>query len=300
MNSIVFKVKFCRSVIFIFLLLLASCVSQMEFSNGRCMLRDVHIQERFGQRYSGSKELYRTAKWLESEIKKCGLVPEIDSWEERGCRYYNVCTTVKGDKEGRLIVGSHYDIKKFSENLYGFTGANDAASSTAVVLQMIRYFSMNRTSIPTIEFYFFDGEECVEEYSEHDGLHGSKRVAKRILDEGRVDQYLGMILLDMVGDKDLNFTLSLDTPRFLYRYLKEVAEEQGIGHKVSIDYDYLIHDDHVPFQEIGINAINLIDFEYGPNNRYWHSKYDNSSKVSAKSLEQSFELAVGLIFKLAE
>jgi Zn-dependent M28 family amino/carboxypeptidase len=41
-------------------------------------------------------------------------------------------------------------------------------------------------------------------------------------------------------------------------------------------------DDHVPFRERGIPAIDIIDFDYP----YWHTTQDTADKVSAESLER--------------
>jgi hypothetical protein len=42
-----------------------------------------------------------------------------------------------------------------------------------------------------------------------------------------------------------------------------------------------MYDDHIPFVQMGIPAIDIIDFDYP----YWHTTKDTLDKVSAESLE---------------
>src|SRR5690606_35870461 len=131
---------------------------------------------------------------------------------------------------------------------------------------------------------FFDGEECVHNYGDKDGLHGSKRLAAAMAADGSLKQIRAMVLLDMIGDKDLGITLSTDTPQHLAETLFRVAEAQGIRNRISYFRYGRILDDHVPFAERGVPAINIIDFDYGPNNSFWHTTKDNLDNVSVESL----------------
>ena len=104
-----------------------------------------------------------------------------------------------------------------------------------------------------------------------------------------------MILLDMVGDRDLNLTLPADTPSSLLNLLARIAEK----HLPSLRYGKVEHnmlDDHVPFQKQGIPAIDLIDFDYGPQNSYWHTSGDTLDHISAESIKTVADLAFALIW----
>ena len=114
-----------------------------------------------------------------------------------------------------------------------------------------------------------------------------------------MDEYRAMILLDMVGDRDLRLTLSVDTPPELARTTLRLAEELDIRDHVGYYPHGNILDDHRPFQELGIPSINLIDFEYGRGNRYWHTAEDSLDKLSADSLQTAGDLALHLLWEVA-
>jgi len=266
--------------------------------DGDKALQFVEIQCGFGARYSGTAALKKTSDWLKQTAQELGYKVEVDVWQEKtilgNTTFRNLKAVLPGGKPGRIIVGTHYDLKYFKTIPRGFTGANDSASSTAVVLELMRVLKPVSHELSTIEFYFFDGEECFESYSETDGLFGSKRAAGKILQNGTVDEYKAMVLLDMIGDKDLQFTWSMDTNQKLVDYLMKAASCFDAGHQVKM-HDGLILDDHIPFQNIGIPAIDLIDFDYGHENEHWHTGGDHIENVSADSMELAGNIAALII-----
>ena len=106
-----------------------------------------------------------------------------------------------------------------------------------------------------------------------------------------------MILLDMVGDRDLKLKLPPDTDPALRETIRQAAEDLGYGSHLSVEGPAIL-DDHTPFVEAGIPAANLIDFEYGPNNLYWHTAADTVEQLSAESLGISAAIALKTIWKL--
>ncbi|MCF7853515.1 MAG: Zn-dependent exopeptidase M28, partial [Candidatus Pacebacteria bacterium] len=152
----------------------------------------------------------------------------------------------------------------------------------------------------TLVYDFFDGEECVDTYGPRDGLHGSRHYAETIRREDLVRHYLAVIVLDMIGDRDLSVTIPMDTPCPLATALFQIAEE----HRVREAFGYFprgsILDDHRPFQELGIPSIDIIDFQFGPGNSYWHTGEDTMDKLSAASLEIVGNVALELVWRIAE
>jgi glutaminyl-peptide cyclotransferase len=148
-----------------------------------------------------------------------------------------------------------------------------------------------------LHFAFFDGEEAFVSYTEKDGLYGSRRLAETFGKNGIVHLYRAMILLDMIGDKDLTITLPQNTSRGLAEMILKIAEEQGVKQHFSI-LPTIMLDDHVPFARLGIPAIDLIDFQYGNNNEHWHKASDNLANVSADSLRIAGNLVLVMIQKL--
>jgi len=256
-----------------------------------------------GPRPAGSAGAARAAAWLADRCRDAGYTPEIDHWTEAPAgtplNFRSVVARLPGRAPGRILLASHFDTKVLAE-APGFTGANDSASSTGLLLELMRAFAALQPawSGPTLEFAFFDGEECLERYSERDGLRGSTHWADRIRRRNGAADYRAMILLDMVGDRDLKLTLPADTPPDLARRLLRLAEKRGWEKQVGFYAGNLL-DDHTPFQELGIPAVDLIDFDYGPENAWWHTAEDTVDKLSATSLAIAGQLAADLAADLA-
>ena len=134
-------------------------------------------------------------------------------------------------------------------------------------------------------------------YTKEDGLHGSRRLARSFQESGIVHLCRAMILLDMIGDKDLTITLPQNTSRELAEMVMRIAEEQGVKQHISILPTKML-DDHVPFARLGIQVIDLIDFLYGQDNQHWHKAGDTLDNVSADSLRITGNLVLAMIQKL--
>ncbi|NOY82296.1 MAG: M28 family peptidase [Kiritimatiellaeota bacterium] len=256
-----------------------------------------------GPRPAGSKGAARAARWIEAACRKTGARTRIEKWQEQtpaGRRTFrNVHAVVPGRLRGRVLVGSHYDTKVL-EDAPDFIGANDSCSSTGLLVELVRLLArFEPWPGRTLEFVFFDGEECLEQYDPRDGLYGSRHFADAIRTGGRVSRWRGMVLLDMVGDREFGLTLSPDTPPKLARALFNIAEKQGVRERVGYYTSGTILDDHTPFQRLGIPAIDLIDFEYGPGNAYWHTPADTLDKLAPQSLAIAGDLCLGLVWRLA-
>ena len=163
---------------------------------------------------------------------------------------------------------------------------------------MIRALDQYKEKPPfTLRFVFFDGEESLYSYTDNDGLHGSRALAEHYNRNGELRKCRAMILLDMIGDRDLNFTLPTNCSPALTAKLEQLIRENKPGLRYEkLPYDML--DDHAPFLQKGVPAIDLIDFEYGPGNSYWHSAGDTLDKISAESICTTADLVMGLIWNL--
>lgn len=282
--------------------LVGACNKKMNKFSGSLnksqLLADVETQVNFGPRPAGSAALAECAQWLEDTIKGMGVAVKQDRWDEATAdgnkRFINVEAEIAGNEPGFIILASHFDTKLLPGQ--HFVGANDAGSSTALLLELIRYLKVNYKAGPTLKFLFFDGEECVHSYTENDGLHGSKRVADRIFYDGQVKDCQAMILMDMVGDKDLHIQFTRGMSRSLIDRVLELAEAAGYGDYFSYSATApRILDDHEPFFEKGIDAIDFIDFNFGPHNSYWHTEADRLDKISGESMAIVGEVVLMLL-----
>jgi Zn-dependent M28 family amino/carboxypeptidase len=176
-----------------------------------------------------------------------------------------------------IIIGSHYDTKFFTN--ITFVGANDAGSSSGALLEIARITAEQ----PSLWFVFFDGEEAIQQYGEDDGFWGSKFFVEDLKGKNQVNQIKAMVLLDMIGDKDLNVTVngSLIPQTF------DASRAAGFRDYFAYGGNGVL-DDHVAFMRAGIPAVDLIDFEFGSKpglNDYWHTDKDTLDKISPRSLE---------------
>ncbi len=248
-------------------------------------------------RDSGTANNLIAAKHIAETAKKLGAKSEIDSWTaktiEGEIKFNNVIATIEGKSDEFILIGSHFDTKKFSF-IENFTGANDGASSSGLLLAMIKTL-VNSKEKPekTIKFIWFDGEECFMKYSNYDGLYGSKYYAKKINKE----KCKAVIILDMIGDKDLNVTIPTNSTNSLTNLVFNIAKKQGVENYFKRGGNGII-DDHKPFYDLGIPSIDIIDFNYGPNNSYWHTGDDTIDKISPKSLEIIGNLTLEMIYSL--
>ena len=193
----------------------------------------------------------------------------------------NIIARRRGAGDGRmLVVSGHTDTKKLAVN---FVGANDAGSSTGFLLEMARIFRNARLKHDLV-LVFFDGEEAIREWSATDSLYGSRRLAARWMKEGALARITALINVDMIGDRDLLILKESYSSEPLQRLVWSVARELGYARHFS-NLGWAVEDDHAPFLRLGVRALNLIDFDYGPNNSWWHTDEDTMDKLSPKSFE---------------
>jgi Zn-dependent M28 family amino/carboxypeptidase len=251
-----------------------------------------------GPHPSGSPESACAASYISGQLRKAGLDVEeqiFTASTPRGpMQFRNIIGKTRrgqGGADNILVLGSHYDTKWMTNSV--FVGANDGGSSTGVLLEMARVAAAR----PNLWFVFFDGEEAMVEYGTNDGLWGSKHFVEELQRQGQTQRIRAMILLDMIGDAHLDITLPADSTTALVQQVFQAARETG--NRDSFEYrNTSILDDHVPFLNAGIPAVDLIDFEYGSApglNDYWHTDKDTLDKISSNSLTAVGQTALRLV-----
>lgn len=228
----------------------------------------------------------KAAEWIAAKLREIGLSPKIDHFDDPDSEgnsrvFRNVYATLPGSENKTVLLISHYDTKSGISDT--FTGANDSASSTGLLLQLAEWY-VQRPRKATVVFAFLDGEECQSQYTGEDGLHGSRHLASMMRGGGmKLD---AVILADMIGDADLTLTVPANSSPRLVDILVKSAEMQSVSDIVSF-FSGDILDDHQPFLYRGFPSIDLIDFSYGSEpgaNDYWHTPEDTVDKLSAVSL----------------
>jgi glutaminyl-peptide cyclotransferase len=137
-------------------------------------------------------------------------------------------------------------------------------------------------------------------YGSADGLHGSRHLAAQMRADGRAAKTIGVILLDMIGDRNLSITIPRNgTPRLTTLAL-DCAQREGVRGRFGLARGDIL-DDHVPFLLNGMPAVDLIDFEYGSapgRNDYWHTPADTLDKLSADSLQAMGRVVIRMLNSL--
>jgi len=162
-----------------------------------------------------------------------------------------------------------------------FVGANDGASSAAFLLEMARVLGRRRNRL-TYWLVFFDGEEAVQRWSSTDSLYGSRHFAS-MLDAANVSRIEAVFVLDMIADAHLDIQRESHSTPWLNELLLAQAYRLGCT-QYFLDSFRRVEDDHLPFVELGIPAVDIVDINYGPFSLYWHTRFDTVDKCSPSSL----------------
>ncbi len=249
---------------------------------------DVEAMVELGPRPFGSDALEANRHYIDEQLRAVGLVPRRDEFiaatpigdVEMANIIVRVAPRAGAPAEPRIMLASHFDTKLIDG--VDFVGANDGASSTAVLLELGRVLAAHPPGLP-VDLVFFDGEEAVVDWSDTDSTYGSRSLAARWREAGELESIGAMILLDMVGDADLQIPREINSTTWINDVVWDAARDLGYSEQFP-NSPHAILDDHLPFIREGVDAIDLIDFTYGPANRYWHAPFDTLDKISAKSL----------------
>lgn len=196
-----------------------------------------------------------------------------------------------GTNAGWVVVLSHYDTKPGT----GCPGANDGAATSGLLVGLAGVCQRWREPKGNVMLIWTDGEECMVAYGPQDGFWGSKRAAGRLAGLGR--DVRAVICVDMLGDRDLSVTVPANHTHPLGALAVAAAAKAGFPGLVRMIPE-MVKDDHVAFLDRGFKAIDLIDFDYGPENSYWHTPQDTMDKVSVGSLYRSGKIVVEMINNL--
>ena len=240
-------------------------------------------------RDAGTGGARRAAVHLQAKLSAVGCKTTIDTFSEEtpsGKMFFNnVLGRLPGKTKRLIVIGSHFDTKAGISP--EFQGANDSGSSSGVLMELARVLAEKGPMETEFLVAFFDGEECRIEYGPTDGLHGSRRLAQQIVEAGGAAHVEAVIILDMIGDRNLNVTVPRNSTRELMKDLFFAAHQLGVRPAFSLGKGSIL-DDHVPFLLAGLPAIDVIDFDYGSApglNDYWHTPEDTMDKLSAESMQ---------------
>jgi len=294
------------AVVFVLAVLTTGCGGSDDpaadrFDAGRAFA-DVEAQVALGPRPSGSRASVRETGLIQRELRAAGV-------EDVGVQrpYANVVGTIPGSEPEAVVVGAHHDTK---DGIPGFVGANDGASGVAVVLEVARALAAAAPlDGPSIRLALFDAEEARGSRPfEADGTRGSRQYVKLAKAGGGqgappLERIEAMVLFDLVGDCDLQIPLESGSDPDLYALFAAAAEEDNGDAAPFTGTTTPIGDDHIPFAEAGVPAVDLIDLTFGGDaapGTYWHTPADTLDKVCEESLDAVGEAAVAAIPRIGD
>ena len=246
----------------------------------------------FGERYPGSIGSARAMDYIVAQLEEIGLEPVRHKWIDKieQITLTNITATLPGESQNKIILGCHHDTKRCNghedpENNFVFVGANDSGSGIGLLLELARELAKKKRR-PTYEFVFFDGEESLSfDWDITRALFGSRHYVRRyqqsLLDDPDGPVIEGLVLLDMVGAKDLQIDEDTNSDED-FRDLFYAAAEANGQQEYFFEYSSAITDDHIPFLAADIRSIDLIDVV---DNLEWHTPEDTLAHVDANSLQ---------------
>ncbi len=243
-----------------------------------------------GFRYPGSPEHKKLQRYLVDRLQEFGADVSLQPFDAvlttgDTLHLINIIGNYNKGASKRIMLAAHYDTRPYADRDPDpanrdkpILGANDGASGVAVLLEIARLLGENEPPVG-VDIILFDGEDYGREGVAVDFCLGSTHFARRL----KGYRPAAAIVIDMIGDSDLEIMMegySRAASPVLMGDLFDIAEELGFEQFRRKKMGAII-DDHVPLIQAGINAVDLIDFDY----EYWHTLEDTPDKCSPASLD---------------
>jgi glutaminyl-peptide cyclotransferase len=266
--------------------------------DGRRALANTIKAVSFGQRPSGSAELERTRAWILSELAPLNAAISKDAFSALtpagAVPMVNTIARFKGTSGKAIVITGHYDTKRMP--MVNFVGANDGGSSTGFLLELARAVARQKRT-DDLYLVWLDGEEAVGQWSATDSRYGSRHLAGLWSADGTLARTKALINVDMIGDRDLGIVSDVNSSKSLRDLIWKTAASLGDA-KYFLPDEGAIEDDHQPFIAAGVNGADLIDFNFGPDNSYWHTDKDTTDKLGAHSFQVVGDVLLRVISSL--
>jgi glutaminyl-peptide cyclotransferase len=239
----------------------------------------------FGTRPMGSENHKKVENYITSHLKDDQVEDDAFTADTVEGKFpvRNIIAKYPGTKDGIIVILGHYDTNYPLRNI-GFVGANDGGSSTAILLEYANHLRGKKRDGYSVWLVWSDGEEAVRQWSETDSLYGTRHLAEKWERDGTLKKIKALLVMDMIGDADLNIERETNAPEWLSDLVYQAAERGGVQSHFYAR-SAAIEDDHMPFVKRGVPSIDIIDLDYGYNNVFHHTAQDTIDKLSPRSLE---------------
>jgi len=238
-----------------------------KFDSGRAW---EHLRQlvAIGPRPSGSSAIEQTRKYIREQLAANGLTAVDQAWDDQTpldkVHMVNLVATIPGARKERIVIAGHYDTKLYRQ--FRFVGASDGGSSAAFLLELAR------------------------EWGGTDNTYGSRHYVDAAKRDGSLATLKALILVDMIGDRDLDIRRDTNSTPWLTNVIWETARRQNLDDYFITD-STRIEDDHLPFLAAGIPSVDIIDLDY----EAWHTAKDSLDAVSARSLQVVGDVVLGAL-----
>ena len=239
----------------------------------------------YGPRPIGSEHHKKVEDYILTHVR--GDNCELDDFEintsEGRFPVHNIIAKFPGTRPGIIVIASHYDTNWPLRN-ENYVGANDGASSSALLLEIANQLRGKKRDGYSVWLLWDDAEESMKlPWDDNESLYGVRHLAQKWQDDGTIKNVKAFLLEDMIGDADLNIERDSVSTSSLEDLIYQAATQVGYqSHFFKREMG--VTDDHVPFLKRGVPSADLIDFDYGYNNVFWHTPQDTVDKLSPKSL----------------
>ena len=242
-----------------------------------------HVRQQLaiGPRPSGSPGNVKTRQYITAQLTTLGIKTTEQAFTGATplgpVKMVNIIGTIPGKSADRIILASHFDTKLFRDAR--FVGASDGASSTAALIELGRVLKTRKDLPFTIELLFLDGEEAVIEWVGNDNTYGSRHYVDAARKSGSLKSIRALILLDMIGDRNLTIRRESNSTPWLTGIVWATARK--LGHSQFMDEETAVEDDHIPFVKAGVASLDIIDLDYPQ----WHTPQDTIDAIAARSIQ---------------
>jgi glutaminyl-peptide cyclotransferase len=244
----------------------------------------------FGPRPLGSTNHKKVEDYIVTHLKGDDVESDIFTIDTSQGKFavHNIVAKYPGTKDGIVVIASHYDTNYPLRNT-SYVGANDGGSSSALLLEFANQLRGKTREGYSVWLVWDDAEEAMKPDTEvaflDDSLYGIRHLAEKWEADGSLKKIKALLLADMIGDADLNVDRDGNSTPWLEDVVYEAATRLGYQSHFFARTLPGVDDDHIPFVKRGVPSADLIDFDYGYNDVFWHTVQDTVDKLSPKSLE---------------
>ncbi len=248
----------------------------------------------FGSRPPGSPGHAKIEQYIVSKLKGVDVEQDKFTAQTPAGQFpvNNIIAKFPGKKDGIIVVAGHYDTNYPLPKTY--VGANDGGSTTALLLALADALRAHPNDGYSIWLVWTDGEEAFVKWTDTDSLYGTRHLAQKWQQDGTARKVKAFILVDMIGDADLDIQRDTNSTPWLSDTVERAASNLGYQSHF-FQQSIAIDDDHIPFAKIGVPVVDLIDFDYGYNNVFHHTPEDTVDKLSPQSLAISGDVVLETI-----